>query len=84
MAEAQNIACPFCENRYVMAKPGKVHCPMCDSEFEIDDRLECIFVDPDYLRLPAVGTICVHCGLIQAGENENCLYCGVKINTAVQ
>jgi hypothetical protein len=58
-----------------MAKPGEVHCPMCDSEFEVDDRLECIFADIDKIRLPANGTVCPSCGLVQGGETNSCFYC---------
>ena len=61
--------CPFCENRYVMAKPGKVHCSMCYGEFEVDDRLECIFVDPDKLKLPAKSIVCPLCGLIHNDDD---------------
>jgi hypothetical protein len=85
MPETTNILmCPFCWNRYVIAKQGKVHCPMCDSEFEVNDRLECIFVDPDKLKISAEGTVCSLCGLIQDDDVEKCLYCGVRINSNLQ
>ena len=58
-----------------MPKPEKVRCPMCYSKFEIDDRLECMFADTDDLKLPKSGTVCAICGLIQDGDQLNCLYC---------
>ena len=67
-----------------MAEPGIKLCPMCDTTFEIDDRVECVFGDTDEIRLPAICAICASCDLIQAGENQNCLYCGTDINTTVQ
>ena len=38
-------------------------CPECHAKFEYDDRMECIFVDTDDLRLPVHGTVCPQCGL---------------------
>jgi hypothetical protein len=82
MPEARNmLKCPFCENRYLTAKPGVTRCSVCGATFENDDRLECAFVDTDDIRLPAYGTVCPSCGLVQGGENRNCLYCGIEINT---
>ena len=78
------LTCPFCEKDCIEAKPGNVCCPMCFAEFEIDDRSECVFGDTENIRLPATGTICASCGLIQAGHNQNCLYCGMLIGTTVQ
>ena len=78
------LKCPFCLIQSIEAKSGATICPECDAQFEIDDRLECIFGDIDNTRLPAIGTICTSCGLIQAGSPQNCLYCGAVINTAVQ
>ncbi len=40
-------------------------------EFEIDDRLECIFVDPINLKLPVNGFVCGFCGLVQGNESRN-------------
>ena len=77
------IKCPFCLSQSIEAKPGATSCPKCGALFEIDDRLECIFGDTENLRLPAIGTICVNCGLIQAGSHQNCLYCGAVISMAV-
>ena len=78
------LTCPFCENLRIRAEPGKARCSVCSATFEIDDRAECIFGDTSKIRLPAIGTICASCGLIQAGENQNCLYCGAGINTSLQ
>lgn len=77
------LACPFCGDSCILSKPGKVHCPMCYSRYEIDDRLECMFASTDDLKLPKSGTVCALCGLIQAGDNQNCLYCGLLIGTTV-
>lgn len=66
-----------------MAEPGKIRCPECGASFEIDDRAECLFAEPQSLRLPINGTVCRSCGLIQAGNNQTCLFCGGEINTAV-
>ena len=77
MAENQEyLKCPFCENRCIEAVPGKTNCLECESEFEIDDRLECVFADPDIIRLPLSGIACPSCGLIQNGDTNSCLYCG--------
>jgi len=58
----------------IEAKTGATTCPECNAQFEIDDRLECVFGDTGNLRLSAIGTICASCGLIQAGSHQNCLY----------
>jgi len=50
-------------------------------EEEIDDRGECVFSDTENVKLPAIGTICGRCGLIQDADVRNCLYCGLEINT---
>jgi hypothetical protein len=61
------MKCPFCLNHILEAKPGKTTCPECQVEFQVDDRLECIFINPDKLRLPVAvnGTVCGMCGLVQ-------------------
>jgi uncharacterized Zn-finger protein len=64
------LICPFCENRYVIAKPGKTSCPVCKAKFEIDDRLECIFADPGNIRLPFKGVVCPSCGLVQSSDTN--------------
>jgi hypothetical protein len=85
MLETQKyLKCPFCENRCIKAKPGKTHCPECESEFEIDYRLECIFVNKEKLRLPVKGTVCPLCGLIQSDDVKTCLYCEMWINSKAQ
>ena len=76
--------CPFCENRCIEPETGKRKCPECGSEFEIDDRLECVFVNTKKLELPAKGTVCPLCGLIQNDEVKTCQYCGIGINSNVQ
>ena len=79
----EHLTCPFCENWNVIVKPGKNKCPECRSRFEIDDRLECVFADPDNIRLPVKGVVCPSCGLVQGIERKACLNCGIELNTAV-
>lgn len=78
------LECPFCLNKCIEAKPRVTWCPDCGASFEIDDRGESVFGDTDKIRLPAIGTIFAACGLIQASEQLNCLYCGVGISMAMQ
>ncbi len=52
------MRCPFCDNIDIVNEPGPISCPDCSTRFEIDERSECIFVDPAYPRLPIKGTIC--------------------------
>ena len=78
--EPEIIRCPFCGYYGIEAKPGKSVCPDCDASFEIDDRGECIFVNPDNPKLPIEGTVCPRCGLVQGEETENCVYCGSRLN----
>jgi hypothetical protein len=68
------------------AKQGKTTCPECSAEFEIDDRLECIFVNPAKLKLPIAMnvTICGMCGLVQGDQVEKCGYCGEKLYIEMQ
>ena len=68
------IKCPFCLNDSVEAKSGKTTCPDCSAEFEIDDRLECIFADTQKIRLPVNGFVCSSCGLVQSEMYGNCLF----------
>jgi len=65
--QLEYLKCPFCPNHSIEAKPGITTCPECSAEFEIDDRLECIFINPSKLRLPMAvrGTVCGVCGLVQ-------------------
>jgi hypothetical protein len=79
----ESLKCPFCLNHCIEPKSGKTRCPVCKAEFEIDDRLECIFADTGKIRLPVNGIVCGSCGLVQSGDNHNYLYCGTGIKTAV-
>ena len=79
-----DLKCPFCLKHNLEAKPGKTTCLECSAEFEVDDRLECIFADTSMLRLPLNGTVCAVCGLVQGDENRNCAYCGARINVSIQ
>jgi hypothetical protein len=56
--QLEYLKCPFCLNHRVEAKPGKTTCPKCSAEFEIDDRLECIFADNKKMRPPVKGSVC--------------------------
>ncbi len=80
------MKCPLCQNHNLGAKPGKTSCPECSTEFEIDDRLECIFINPNKFRLPVAvnGTICGVCGLVQGDEGEICGYCGAELSIELQ
>jgi hypothetical protein len=80
----ENLKCPFCWNQRIEPAVGKTSCAFYGASFKIDDRPVCVFGNTDELRLPAVGTICAHCGLIHADEHHNCLYCGVGISSTVQ
>ena len=77
------LTCPFCLNQCIDAEPGKTRCPVCSADFEIDDRVECVFADTDNIRLPINGIICGSCGLVQGVNRKICLYCGIEINRAV-
>jgi len=79
-----HLKCPFCLSQSVEPKPGKAICPECSAEFEIDDRLECIFVNPKNLKLPVNGFICSACGLVQGYDNKKCVYCGAALISTEQ
>ena len=64
------MKCPFCLNHSVEAKPGRTTCPECSAEFEVDDRLECVFADTEKMRLPVNGFVCVVCGLVQGVKEK--------------
>jgi len=78
------LKCPFCDNRCIKPESGKTKCSECGSEFEFDDRLECVFANTEKIRLPAKGIVCPLCGLIQNDDVKTCLYCGMRINSNVQ
>jgi hypothetical protein len=59
-------------------------CPVCFAEFEIDDRLECVFVDPAKLRLPVNGTVCPVCRLVEDDQVGRCVHCGIRMTTIPQ
>ena len=77
------IKCPFCFNK-IKSKPGKTSCPDCSTEFEIDDRGECIFINTSKPRLTINGNVCMSCGLVQGEDNMNCLYCGARLSGRLQ
>ena len=79
-----NMKCPFCLNKNIEPKPGKTACPDCHTEFEIDDRLECVYADTINLRLPVNGSVCMSCGLVQYSIAETCVSCGIKLNSSLQ
>ena len=79
------IECPFCLDGKVGAKPGKSECPTCHTEFEIDDRVECVFVDLENPRIPMKGVFCSGCGLVvQRLHRKHCSYCGARVWHRVQ
>lgn len=78
------LKCPFCSNPVIENKVGQTRCPECHAEFDIDDREECIFVNPLRVQLPIEGTVCLLCGLVQSDQTEYCLYCGAKLSTRLQ
>ena len=82
--QPDNLKYPFCLNHSLEAKPGKTTCPECSAEFEVDDRLECIFADTRKMRLPLHGGVCRGCGLVQGDASERCGYCGAELSTALQ
>ncbi len=87
MADSQHhdiLKCPFCLSHGIEAKLSKTSCPECSAEFEIDDRLECVFVHPNKLRLPLKGLVCSCCGLVQELENSKCVFCEAELRTTVQ
>ena len=78
------LKCPFCLDHIIEAKPGKTTCPECSTEFEIDDRLECIFADTSKMRLPVNGFVCWMCGVVQGDKAKKCLYCGAELSNTIQ
>ena len=78
------IRCPFCLNHIEDAKPGKTTCSECSAEFEIDDRLECIFADISKMRFSVKVFVCMVCWLVEGDQNWRCVYCGAKLNSALQ
>jgi predicted amidophosphoribosyltransferase len=67
-----DLICPLCLNPIADPNPGEKICPNCHAEFDVDDRGECVFANPDNLRLPVNGTVCRECGLVQAMERDSC------------
>jgi len=78
------IRCPFCIYGNINAEPGKSECATCHAKFEVDDRIECVFVDLENPRLPLKGTYCRQCGLIQGGYRKYCHYCRALVRDRVQ
>ncbi len=83
-AEESFVLCPFCARGTIPAEPGKTVCQSCGAAFEIDDRVECVFVDVTDPRLPLEGIYCRVCGLIQSEEAQECLSCGADLKTGWQ
>ena len=69
------ISCPFCSDGHIKAEPGKTICLKCNASFEIDDKVECIFVDLADPRIPLKGTYCMSCGLVQSFYKKRCSFC---------
>ena len=79
-----DLKCPFCLNPLSDSILGEKICPKCHAEFEIDDRGECVFSNPNNLRLPVNGTVCRVCGLVQGEGRDRCGYCGAELYVIVQ
>jgi hypothetical protein len=79
-----DLKCPFCLNPLSDSILGEKICPGCQAEFEVDDRAECVFVNPDNLKLPVKGTVCRVCGLVQGKGRDSCGYCGAELYVIVQ
>jgi RNA polymerase subunit RPABC4/transcription elongation factor Spt4 len=78
-----DLKCPFWLNPIADFNPGQKICPNCQTEFEVDDRVECVFINPNNLRLPMNGTVCRVCGLVQGEERDSCGYCGAALSNSV-
>ena len=78
--QSYTFKCPFCGYGSILAKPGKTVCQKCRILFEIDDRGECVFIDPLTPTLPMEGTFCPACGLLQDGEAEDRVLCKARLN----
>ena len=76
--------CPFCGHEGIAAVPGKTICQKCAALFEIDDRADCVIVDPMTPRLPMDGTFSPACGLVQETEAGNCVFCKARLYGAIQ
>jgi len=79
-----HLICPFCLLQIVEPKSGQTTCPECSAEFEIVDRLECIFINPKNPKLPMNGLVCMSCGLVQGHESMKCVFCGTELSPTVQ
>ena len=79
-----DLKCPFCLKPLSDSNPGEKICPNCQIEFEIDDRGECVFINPNKLRLPVNGTVCRVCGLVQGEGRDSCGYCGVEFSLSIR
>ena len=80
MPAPEYIQCLFCQG-LLEPKTGKQTCPESGTNLEIDDRLECIFVDTNDLMLPINGTVCSKCGLVQGDLVRMCGYCGANLGS---
>ena len=76
----ESIKCPFCHSESIEPVVGNNICPVCEAEFKMDDRLECIFIDVNKPILPIEGTVCIKCGLVQHELSRKCLFCGAKLS----
>ena len=77
------MICPFCRKSDLPDKSGFTICPACQTEMEIDERGECVFVNTDRPRMPFSGIVCTACGLIQQEDRESCVLCGNLFNIMV-
>lgn len=52
---SDQMICRFCRQSDIVDNSGTTICPSCKTVFEIDDRVECVFVNTDSLWMPMRG-----------------------------
>jgi hypothetical protein len=74
--EDKVMLCPFCRQSDLPDITGPTICPVCKTEMDIDDRDECVFVNPEMPKMALNGQVCVVCGLVQQDTRDSCTWCG--------
>jgi hypothetical protein len=77
------MICPFCREKEIGKLAGTSICPACNTEYDIDDRGECVFMNMESPNIPISGQVCMACGLIQQDRRETCAWCGADFNKKV-
>jgi len=72
--------CPFCQQFEIGDASGPTICPVCKTDFEIDERGECVFLNIDKPKISIEGLLCGACGLIQQEQQKSCVNCGIALN----